>query len=77
MKLRWQPCEEKREGHAKQKQQPGRKEGSEGRSEWYKVRLVGRSDTIMRGRRGHQKELGFYLKLRKSHRRILSRDDQV
>lgn len=54
MKLRWQPCEEKREGHAKQKQQPGRKEGSEGRGEWYKVRLVGRSGTIMRGLRGCQ-----------------------
>lgn len=43
MKLRWQPCEEKKEGHAKQKKQPGRKEGSEGRGEWYKSE-VGRQE---------------------------------
>lgn len=67
MNLRRQPCEEKREGRAKQKQQPGRKEGSAGRGEWYEVGLVGRSGTITRGPRGPHKEPGFHLKLRKSH----------
>lgn len=54
----------------------GRREVKEGVS-GTKVRLVGRSGTITRGLRGRQKELGFCLKLRKNHWRILSRDDQV